>query len=226
MRDANGIRTGGLLADEAPWLSPGRHRWPRHEVCLMEWVSLLSGGPRTDHPRCTDPVLATIARAVNDYSGDLSRQRLAAFAPRLACAAGGDAEAPYAAARRCVLTALPYAKDPRRFVLVAATLGIDWAARGDAHRELGEGLTPDTEWALLDDAAAVTRAAALFRGARVTRREHARRGLPRAVELSIATIAEHAPDPDVVLHDLLGGCLDDYFGILRRPRLAAPQRSA
>jgi hypothetical protein len=222
MRDANGMQTV-VLPVEAPWLSPGRHRWSRRHVCLMEWVSLMSGGTRTDSPRCTDPVLAVIARAANDYSSDLARQRLAVFAPRLACATGGGDEGRYAAARRCVLTALPFATDPRRFVLVAATLGIDWAAAGDSGRALGQGLTPDSEWALLDDAAAVERAARLFRGARVTRREHARRGLPRAVEIAVATIAEHAPDADAVLHELLAGCLDDYFGVLRRPRLAATQ---
>lgn len=222
-------RVHGLSSDLAgsiapvPWLSPGRHRWPRRGVCLMEYASMLSGGPRTDHPRTTDPVLAAIARAANDYSSDLGRQQLAGLAPALAAAHDGGDEASYAAARRCVLTALPHANGSRRLVLVAAVLGIDRAAAGRRRRGgLRESVTLDAEWALRDDEALVSRAVALYDAARVTRREHRRRGLPLALETAVATIAAHAPDPDRVLHRLLADCLDDYNGAV--PWGATPAR--
>ena len=58
----------------APVLSRGRHRWPSHKVCLMEYAAALAGEPKSDKPHCTDPALAAVARAVNDYSSDAGRQ--------------------------------------------------------------------------------------------------------------------------------------------------------
>jgi hypothetical protein len=50
----------------------------------MEYVSVLAGTTFSDHPRCTDPTLATLARLVNDSCTDAGRPLLTAFAPELA----------------------------------------------------------------------------------------------------------------------------------------------
>src|SRR5438445_434573 len=94
------------MPDGLPLLRPGRHHRKHSGVCLMEYTSILAGEHFSDHPRCTDPVLATVARAVNDYSTDKGRQRLAVLASDLTAASPAGGDAGYALARRCLLTAL------------------------------------------------------------------------------------------------------------------------
>jgi hypothetical protein len=74
-----------------PLLSAGLHLNPEDGACLMEYTSVLAGQRFTDHPGCTDPTLATLARLVNDAISDDGRPRLAALAPRLAVAPRTDA---------------------------------------------------------------------------------------------------------------------------------------
>src|SRR5487761_2784703 len=59
-----------------PTLSAGRHRTPRQGACFMEFASYLAGERWSDHPRCTHPLLAALARDVNDLTDDESRNRL------------------------------------------------------------------------------------------------------------------------------------------------------
>jgi hypothetical protein len=56
-----------------PTLSPGEHRNPRKDACFMEFASLPAGEPWSDHPACTHPLLAAVARHVNDYTSDAGR---------------------------------------------------------------------------------------------------------------------------------------------------------
>ncbi|MFI7491405.1 hypothetical protein ACIBXA_23760 [Micromonospora echinaurantiaca] len=74
-----------------PPLRPGTHLTPEDGACLMELVSLIAGEPFSDHPRCTDPTLATIARVVNDALSDSSRQALVPLAGTLVGRAGDPA---------------------------------------------------------------------------------------------------------------------------------------
>jgi hypothetical protein len=67
--------------DLFPILSPGKHRNPRTGACFMELASLLVGERWSDHPACTHPLLATLARNVNDHTSDAGRQRLAGLIP-------------------------------------------------------------------------------------------------------------------------------------------------
>ena len=45
-----------------PILSAGRHRSPRQGACFMEFASYLAGERWSDHPACTHPLLAALAR--------------------------------------------------------------------------------------------------------------------------------------------------------------------
>ena len=74
-----------------PLLSAGAHLAPEDGACLMEYVSVLAGEPFSDTPRCTDPLLATLARLVNDATSDHGRDRLGALASALAGAHRTDA---------------------------------------------------------------------------------------------------------------------------------------
>lgn len=70
--------------DGLPLLDRGAHRSPQRGACLMEYVSVLAGERFSDHPRCTHPALAQLARWVNDQTIDpAARAQLAVLAPDL-----------------------------------------------------------------------------------------------------------------------------------------------
>lgn len=69
------------VPDGVPILSAGRHRNPRKGACFMEMASFLAGERWSDHPKCTHPVLATMARCVNDCLDDDARQDLVELIP-------------------------------------------------------------------------------------------------------------------------------------------------
>jgi hypothetical protein len=75
-----------------PSLDRGKHRTPGDHACVMELVSVLNGEPWSDHPRCVDPVLAAVARTVNDVVDGPARERLVALAPEMIGTAPSDRE--------------------------------------------------------------------------------------------------------------------------------------
>lgn len=64
-----------------PRLSRGSHLGPEEGACFMEYASVLAGEPFSDQPRCTHPLLAELARMVNDSVSDSGRQRLLPLVP-------------------------------------------------------------------------------------------------------------------------------------------------
>lgn len=78
------------VPDFVPVLSGGKHQALTEGACAMEMVAYLAGEPHSDHPACTNPVLAGLARNVNDYSDDAVRQRLAPLLPSLIGTNDGD----------------------------------------------------------------------------------------------------------------------------------------
>jgi hypothetical protein len=197
-----------------PILAAGRHRSPRHGACLMEYTSVLAGERFSDSPRCTDPVLAAVARAVNDYSTDAARQRIAPYAGDLTTTHGAGDDVQHGIVRRCLLTALRAAEGNRRHVLLVALLGLDRAAHGASRGWDDSMLTVDSELALLAHDSGLADAAAYVADLPVTVGEHSRRALAVAAEVAVATIAESADEPDDVLFELFQQCLDDYRGAL------------
>lgn len=71
------------LQGDWPTLRVGAHLSSDDGACLMELVSLAAGEPWTDHPACTHPLLAHVARRVNDATSDHRRSELADFIPAL-----------------------------------------------------------------------------------------------------------------------------------------------
>lgn len=193
-----------------PILSRGKHRRPRHGACLMEYTSVLAGERFSDSPRCTDPVLAAVARCVNDYSSDAARQRLAPLAADLTTASGAGEDARTRMVRRCLTTALACATGSRRQALTVALLGLDRAAAGAGRGWDSTMLSLDSELALLGIDCDTAAAAAYVAKIPVGVGEHARRALPVAVEMAVSTIAGSGPDSDEVLYRLLVSCLADY----------------
>lgn len=189
----------------------------------MEYTSVLAGERFSDAPKCTDPVLAAVARSVNDYTGDVARQRLAPLAGDLTTANGAGDDARRGIVRRCLLTALPYATGDRRRVLLVGLLGLDRAAAGESCGWTPEMLALDSELGLVDCDGDLAVAQRYLEQLPVSVVDHARRGMAVAVEAAIATIAAEAPAADDVLCDLLDDCIADYRGALtgRQPTSAA-----
>jgi len=107
-----------------PILSAGRHRSPRQGACFMEFASYLAGERWSDHPSCTHPVLAALARDVNDLSSDAARAELTPLIHRVV---GLTSDDPRVMARISVLAAtaaLPIASMDRQRGLAAALLNI------------------------------------------------------------------------------------------------------
>lgn len=69
-------------------LDKGAHNDPTDGHCLMEVVALFRGIPFTDQPPCVSPVLRTYGIGLNDQWGDVQRQTLVPFIPRLPGTAG------------------------------------------------------------------------------------------------------------------------------------------
>ena len=78
------------LPDGIPVLSRGRHRSPRRGACFMELASVLAGERWSDHPSCTHPLLAEVARRVNDRVNDAERQELLLLVPSVVGRRGDD----------------------------------------------------------------------------------------------------------------------------------------
>ncbi len=91
------------VPDLMPVLSRGRHRNAKRGACFMEFASHLAGERWSDHPRCTHPAVARLARLVNDWSSDTERSRLA---PMIPAAIGIVADDPVASQRIDLTVAL------------------------------------------------------------------------------------------------------------------------
>ena len=134
-------------------LSRGRHADPGDGACAMELASALGGEPWSDHPACVHPVLAAIARAVNDGTGEAGRARLATLVPAM-IGTGGSGPWLVASCARLVLCCAGAALDHTR----AEEPEMTWAretALAVLARQLGGGgssATARLSVALLDRA--------------------------------------------------------------------------
>jgi hypothetical protein len=121
-----------------PHLSAGAHRNPRRGACFMEFASYLAGERWSDRPECTDPVLAALARGVNDGVSDARRDELVHQIPRVIGLRGDDAVVGLIVALRAATAALPVASMDRQRSLALGILSLRRAiaTRGLDVREL------------------------------------------------------------------------------------------
>jgi len=111
--------------DLMPVLSRGSHRSPRKGACFMELASYLAGERWSDHPGCTHPLLAALARDVNDCVSDAARRELAPLIPRVIGLNGADARVDAWIARKTALTALPHVAAGKQGVAVVGMLSCE-----------------------------------------------------------------------------------------------------
>jgi hypothetical protein len=186
-----------------PILSRGKHRNPRKGACFMELASVLAGERWSDHPHCTHPLLAALARGVNDYTSDDGRQRLAGLIPSVIGLTSDDPHVDARIALRAAVTALPVAAAERQRVLAVSVLASERILDGLDGRP-GGSLCAESRAALAAAPEAARWAAQFVRHVHTSPRAYRRHSAPVTVRYAIEGIA-HAcvPDPDDRLRALL-----------------------
>jgi hypothetical protein len=172
----------------------------------MEFASYLAGEKWSDHPDCTHPLLATLARAVNDFSSPGARARLVPLVPRVIGLASGDRAVHVRVAVRAAAASVPVARVDRQRALAVGLLtgerlaGPDSTLALEARRALDE--VPDAEaWARAFAAVHGPGHEPLF----------LRRGAMALVNLAVVGVAEACvPDADARLLRMLESAILDF----------------
>jgi hypothetical protein len=186
-----------------PTLSPGKHRSPRTGACFMEFASLLAGERWSDHPACTHPLLAAVARHVNDYTSDAGRPRLAGLIPSVIGLTGEDPHIDARIALGSATMALPVVAAERQRVMAVSVLACERVLADLDGRPLGT-LEERSRSALAQVPDAAAWANRFTRGVRPSAKRFRRQVAPAVVGDAVQGIAEACiPDPDAMLHDLL-----------------------
>ncbi len=193
----------------------------------MEFASFLAGERWSDHPSCTHPLLARLARMVNDYTSDAGRQRLVHLIPSVVGLTSDDVRVDLRMALRSALTALPVVAEERQrsmavTVVIVKRLLVDL-----------DGRVPDDldEWSrrALDQAPHAARwAQEMASRIPTSLQAFRRRGAPAAVLYAVDGIAKACvPDPEAILRDLLAGAIADCAAMkdAAAARTATPGRA-
>lgn len=202
------------LPDVVPVLSRGKHRNPRKGACFMELASFLAGEAWSDHPACTHPLLAGLARLVNDYTTDAGRQRLATLVPSVIGLTGDDLHVDARIAQRAATMALPVVGAERQNVLAVSVL-----ACGRILAELDGRSPSQLEQTTRDALARAPHAARWARrfaeGIAISPESFRRRSAPMTVEYAVEGIAKACvEDPDKMLRELLTEAVEDTQALL------------
>ena len=201
-------RSQSYPPDLLPILSRGKHRSARKGACFMELASFLAGEKWSDHPACTHPLLAEVARLVNDHTADANRPALGRLIPSVI---GLTTEDPRVDARitlRAARAALPIVSAERQNVMAVAILTADRVLSLIDGRPLDQ-LEVDSLRAL-DTAPHATKWAYGFtQGAGISIERFRRHAAPDAVRCAVQGIA-HAcvAEPDALLRELLADAID------------------
>jgi hypothetical protein len=220
------FRRDDAVPELIPLLSRGKHRSPRKGACFMELASYLAGERWSDHPACTHPLLASLSRLVNDHTTDAGRQRLVGLVPSVIGLTSDDPHVDAQLALRAATTALPVAAAERQRVLAVAVLA---AERVQA---ILDGRAPDrlearSRWALAQVPHAAEWAERYTREITTAPEGFRKHGAPTIVRQAVVGIARACvPDPDSMLHDLLGGAIEDCTANRSpTPSTLAPRRT-
>jgi hypothetical protein len=159
----------------------------------MEFASLLAGERWSDHPACTHPLLAAVARHVNDHTSDAGRPRLT----------GEDLHIDARIALRSATMALPVVAAERQRVMAVSVLSCERVLAGLDGRP-GSGLEEQSRSALAQVPDAAAWANRFTHSVRPSAKRFRRQVAPAIVRDAVQGIAEACiPDPDARLRDLL-----------------------
>ena len=191
-----------------PILSRGKHRSPRTGACFMELASYLAGERWSDHPACTHPLLAAVARDVNDYISDAGRARLAGLIPSVIGLTGEDLHIDARIALVCARRALPVAAAERQQTMAVSVLACERVLAGLDGRPAG-WLEEQSRQALAQAPYAARWARSFTRDLPISPRAFRRQAAPTTVRAAMQGIAlACVPQPDAMLHALLIEVID------------------
>ena len=212
------------LPQLVPVLSRGKHRNPRRGACFMELASYLAGERWSDHPACTHPLLAALARDVNDYTSDAARGRLAGLIPSVIGLTGDDLRIDARIALFCARLALPVVAAGRQQVLAVSVLVCERLLGGLDGRPAG-WLSGPSQATLADVPHAAQWAHEFTRGIAITPKAFRHRAAPFTVHTAAEGIALSCiPQPDEMLRDLLIGAIGECVAHAARDARAGTGR--
>ena len=205
--------------DLFPILSPGKHRNPRTGACFMELASLLAGERWSDHPACTHPLLAAVARHVNDHTSDAGRQRLAELIPSVIGLTGDDLHIDARMALRSATMALPVVAAGRQRVMAVSVLTCERVLADLDGRPAGR-LEEQSRLALAKAPQATEWAPQFTRRVRPSTKGFRRQAAPTIVQDAVQGIAQACvPDPDGMLRGLLVQAIEVCAAWVNRDRI-------
>lgn len=209
-----------VAPESIPVLSRGRHRSPRRGACFMEMASLLAGQRWSDHPRCTHPLLAALARMVNDCTSDARRSELAPLVPSVIGLTADDLRVDARIALRCAQAALPVASAERQKTLAVAILAAN-RVLAQLDGSPADQLDEPSRHALDEVPEAARWAAQFVRHAGINPRGFRRHTATAIVRSSVLGIVEACiADVDDVLHELLTGAIGDVAALCAQDGVA------
>lgn len=209
--------------DLLPMLGRGKHRNPRKGACFMELASYLAGERWSDHPKCTHPLLAALARAVNDATSDAARPRLARLIPSVIGLGSDDPRWSVEIALRASGAAIGVASAERQNVLAVGLLTCERLLDRLDGREPGT-MRPETR-AALNRVPGSERWARHFMGpSQITERRFQSDAGPAIIATAVEGIAQACiPDADARLYTLLAGAIEEcrtWAGLVPLPESA------
>ena len=212
-----------------PVLSRGKHRNPRKGACFMEMVSFLAGQRWSDHPGCTHPLLAEMARLVNDCVADPLRPQLVPMIPSVIGLTSDDLHMDVAIALRSATVALPIAAEPRQRVLATAVLACERVLAGLDGRD-PDSLSSPSRQALNQVPEAERWARSFSSGRPVSRGTFREQTAPHILNIAVESVAlACAPEVEQRLIDLLAATIADCEAMITTgaaSRHAAPAEFA
>jgi hypothetical protein len=173
----------------------------------MELASYLAGERWSDHPACTHPLLAAVAREVNDYTSNAGRARLAGLVPSVIGLRGDDLHLDARIALHCATMALPVVAADRQRVMAVSVLACERVLAALDGRP-DDRLEEESRRALAQVPHAAQWARGFTRGSAVSPKAFRRHSAPAIVHAAVQGIAlACTPQPDEMLRDLLVGAI-------------------
>ena len=199
--------------DWMPVLSRGKHRNPRRGACFMEMASFLAGEGWSDQPACTHPLLAELARLVNDTVTERWRPQLVPMIPSVIGLTSDDLYMDATIALRAATVALPIAAESRQRALAIAVLRCEGVLAELDGRDPGT-LTSRSRQVLDEVPAAEAWARSFSSGKPVSPQTFREKIAPHVLKVAVLGIAlACAPDVQQRLVDLLAQAIADCEGL-------------
>ena len=176
----------------------------------MEYASWLAGERWSDHPPCTHPLLAGVARLINDHISDSARSRLVGMIPQVVGLNGDEPMVDVMITIRCASGAIPVAAESRQRALAVSLLASQEIIAAIGETDAGQLM--DRVARGLARAPHAARWAENFAAAHddITLEAFRARTAPATVRVAVVGIAEAAvPDADDRLYRLLDEVIDD-----------------